>query len=264
MRQERRASCPSASELRPRPPCTHRAAGPRGARLRLPGSPWAPRSGVASRVRRLLPGYVLSLFRQTFSGGLYVQARAAAVDRNTERPARGEKEGRAPSNAGARQVAPPPAGTRAVSRRWAPGFRGLDARRGDPQSWRGPARSPRPLPAPTPRPLRPHLSKRTVGKEPRDTQSGPRASPGGFRRERQEHGPRATRGVFRVRRHRDPWHRAGCTGCGLPPSPGLAVGARALPPASYGPERARQRLSLDPAPLPVNEVTRRPWVVTPG
>lgn len=35
MRQERRASCPSASELRP-PPCTHRAAGPRGARLRLP------------------------------------------------------------------------------------------------------------------------------------------------------------------------------------------------------------------------------------
>lgn len=108
MRQERRASCPSASELRPcPPPCTRRAAGPRGARLQLPGSPWAPRSGVASRVRRLLPGYVLSLFRQTFSGGLYVQARAAAVDRNTERPARGEKEGRAPSNAGARQVAPP-------------------------------------------------------------------------------------------------------------------------------------------------------------
>lgn len=263
MRQERRASCPSASELRP-PPVHPQSSRPQGSQAAAPRSLWAPRSGVASRVRRLLPGYVLSLIRQTFSGGLYVQARAAAVDRNMERPARGEKEGRARSNAGARQVAPPPAGTRAVSQRWAPGFRGLDARRGDPQSWRGPARSPRPLPAPTPRPLRPHLSKRTVGKEPRDTQSGPRASPGGFRRERQEHRPRAARGVFRVRGRRDPWHRAGCAGRGLPPSPGLAVGVRALPPASYGPERACQRLSLDPAPLPVNEVTRRPWVVTPG
>lgn len=137
MRQERRGFLSLSIRTAPPPPCTQRAAGPRGARLRLPGSPWAPRSGVASRVRRLLPGYVLSLFRQTFSGGLYIQARAAAVDRNTERPARGEKEGRAPSNAGARRVAPPPpAGTRAVSQRWAPGFRGLDARRGDPQSWR--------------------------------------------------------------------------------------------------------------------------------
>lgn len=206
----------------PRPPCTQRAAGPRGARLRLPGSPWAPRSGVASRVRRLLPGYVLSLFRQTFSGGLYVQARAAAVDRNTERPARGRRKDGPPVTQGrGRSPPPPPAGTRAVSQRWAPGFRGLDARRGDPQSWRGPARSPRPLPAPTPRPLRPHLSKRTVGKEPRDTQSGPRASPGGFRRERQEHRPRAARGVFRVRGRRDPWHRAGCVGRRLPPGGSL-------------------------------------------
>lgn len=239
------------------PPVHPESSRPQGSQAAAPRSPWAPRSGVASRVRRLLPGYVLSLFRQTFSGGLYVQARAAAVDRNTERPARGRRkdgpavtQGRGGDTGRVAEMGPRFPWPRRAAR--------------GPAELAGPARSPRPLPAPTPRPLRPHLSKRTVGKEPCDTQSGPRASPGGFRRERQEHRPRAARGVFRVRGRRDPWHRAGCTGCGLPPSPGLAVGVRALPPASYGPERARQRLSLDPAPLPVNEVTRRPWVVTPG
>lgn len=123
--------------IRTAPPPVHpESSRPQGSQAAAPRSPWAPRSGVASRVRRLLPGYVLSLFRQTFSGGLYVQARAAAVDRNTERPARGRRKDGPPVTQGRGRSPPPPAGTRAVSQRWAPGFRGLDARRGDPQSWR--------------------------------------------------------------------------------------------------------------------------------
>lgn len=172
------------------------------------------------------------------------------------------KEG-PPVTQGRGRSPPPPAGTRAVSQRWAPGFRGLDARRGDPQRWRDRAQPSAPSRAHAasapPASLQTHRRQRTARHAER-----PARLARGFRRERQEHRPRAARGVFRVRGRRDPWHRAGCTGCGLPPSPGLAVGARALPPASYGPERARQRLSLFPAPLPVNEVTRRPWVVTPG
>lgn len=222
MRQERRASCPSASELRPDPraPREQPAPGEPGC-----GSP--DLRGLRAQASRL--GSVACsrvTFYHSFDKRLVEAFTFKLVPRQwTETrsglPGGRRKDGPPVTQGRGRSLPPPPAGTRAVSQRWAPGFRGLDARRGDPQSWRGPARSPRPLPAPTPRPLRPHLSKRTVGKEPRDTQSGPRASPGGFRRERQEHRPRAARGVFRVRGRRDPWHRAGCVGRHLPPGGSL-------------------------------------------
>lgn len=132
---------------------------------------------------------------------------------------------------------PPPGGDTGCVAETGPRFPWPRRAARGPAELAGPARSPRPLPAPTPRPLRPHLSKRTVGKEPRDTQSGPRASPGGFRRERQEHRPRAARGVFRFRGRRNPWHRAGCVGrrlspggslwgCGLCPPRATALSAR--------------------------------------
>lgn len=262
MRQERRASCPSASELLPAPPCTQRAAGPRGARLRLPGSPWAPRSGVASRVRRLLPGYVLSLIRQTFSGGLYVQARAAAVDRNMERPARGEKEGRAPSNAGARQVAPPRRGHGPCRRDGPPvsvaSMRGAGTRRAGGTGAQPSAPSRAHAASAPPASLQTHRRQRTARHAERPARLA-RGFPTG------ETGAPAAGRAWGVSGQGASRSLAPCRMCRTPPSPrGLAVGVRALPPASYGPERARQRLSLFPAPLPVNEVTRRPWVVTPG
>lgn len=48
----------------------------------------------------------------------------------------GRRKDGPPVTQGRGRSPPPPAGTRAMSQRRAPSFRGLDARRGDPQSWR--------------------------------------------------------------------------------------------------------------------------------
>lgn len=130
--------------------------------MRLPGSPSAPHTDIASLVSHLLPGYVLST---DTNRSIYAQGHGAALDRNTEQTVREEKVEWVPkSRRGVAGRSPPGGDTGAVSWRRAARFPwaltgGLDS---DLQSWRGQVDSSWPLPSHTQCPLRPNLSKRTV------------------------------------------------------------------------------------------------------